>query len=140
MNGILDYLTDGSRNNTSPNSFSFANNIGSFMNDLTGATAANEFTAQQNAIARAYNSSEAIAQFNRELEADSTRYQRTVSDLKAAGLNPMLALDGFQPGSISSSSGSTSTTNGVSGAGATIISALTRGIAQIISSALKVKK
>lgn len=44
--------------------------------------------------------------YNRELEADSTKYQRLVKDLKKAGLNPMFALNGATAGNINSSAGS----------------------------------
>lgn len=43
----------------------------------------NNFNAKQAQIAREWNK-----------EMDSTKYQRTVSDMKAAGVNPALAMDG----------------------------------------------
>ena len=45
-----------------------------------------------------------IAAYNREMESSSTTYQRMVTDLQKAGLNPMLAIGGL--------SGSHATSNG----------------------------
>lgn len=62
---------------------------------LTGAEIqANQFNAEQAQLA-----------YERELSADSTKYQRSVADMKAAGLNPMLAA-GSTGGSVNSSAAS----------------------------------
>lgn len=49
-----------------------------------------------------FNHSEAQIAYNRALEADSTKYQRQVADMQAAGLNPMLAAGG-SAGSVQAS-------------------------------------
>lgn len=64
------------------------------------------FSRSEAAAARNFSHEEAQLAYERELEADATKYQRQVSDLKAAGLNPMLAVSGGA-GSVHSSPGST---------------------------------
>lgn len=44
--------------------------------------------------------------YQRELQADSTKYQRLVNDLTKAGINPLYALSGASAGSVTSSGSS----------------------------------
>lgn len=46
--------------------------------------------------------------YDRDLKADSTKYQRAVKDLEKAGINPFMVLQGLGPGNVSSSAGSSS--------------------------------
>lgn len=57
------------------------------------------------------NEESAKAAYERELQADSTKYQRQVKDLQAAGLNPMLAVS-QSAGAVHSSPGGTSSPSG----------------------------
>lgn len=66
---------------------------------------------------------EAQLAYERELQADSTKYQRQVADLSAAGLNPMLAVS-QSAGSVHSSPASPSTPVSSSLAGVTLGSLL----------------
>lgn len=54
--------------------------------------AQNAFNASEAEKARAFNSNEAKLAYERSLEADSTKYQRTVADMASAGVNPMMAV------------------------------------------------
>lgn len=67
------------------------------------------FERQQYLLNREHdlNEQSAEAAYQRELEADSTKHQREVADLQAAGLNPILAT-GMSGGSVNSSPASAS--------------------------------
>lgn len=77
-------------------------------------TSTNQFNAQQAADARAFNSAE--AQKSRDFAANqrATAYQTTTADMKAAGLNPMLAYtqgSTSTPGAASASGPAASSVN-----------------------------
>lgn len=69
------------------------------------------FQAEQAEIQRGFAHDEAQLAYERELQADSTKYQRQVQDLVRAGLNPMLAVN-QSAGSVHSSPATSSIPSG----------------------------
>lgn len=121
-----------------------------FLNDVTGATASNNFSAQEAEKSRDHATAERIAaqEFNsaeaeksRQFQEyyDSTAMQRRVSDMQAAGLNPMMMAIG-NGASLGTASGSTAATTspGSSAAGsangnsASALSGIIRAVTTLI--------
>jgi len=75
---------------------------------LIGGYFSNQATAERQREAQAFNAAEAEKNRNFQENMSSTAYQRGMTDMKAAGLNPILA---YQKGGASSPSGATASTS-----------------------------
>lgn len=107
------------------------------MQDFNASQAelARQFNSNENELARQFNSSEAATAREFNLNADSTKYQRSIADLKTAGLNPLSFVGnaGSVSGPAASSSGVAFSNPAYSGsnnfnAGALFSSALERSL------------
>lgn len=98
--------------------------IGSALLANKGQQDANDAQAEQAQLNRDFNSAEAAKTREWQQNMRQTQYQTAVSDLKAAGLNPMLA---YQQGGAGTPSGATASSSSMPQIGNKVAAALTAG-------------
>lgn len=100
----------------------------------------NAYNAQQAAIERNFNASEAQKQRDFEERMSNTAYQRAVADMRSAGLNPYLAATGSSASTPSGSAASAGSGARVTQNNAAVLGALMSVVGSAFSFATSVGK
>lgn len=113
--------------------------FGRWWNNISGTTANNMFTASEAEKARAFNSAEAQKQRDFEMYMSNTAYQRGVSDMKAAGINPMVSAGAAQASTPQGSSASSPVAHAVGSGSGGILGIISKAANIAIAKGLEAK-